>query len=99
MREKDRDAYNFYKEELLKNGYISGDSKEWFIWFSECIKEEHPEVTCLDFTDAGMGQYIVMRKSIISKIERMVVQKIAHKQKELDALVNAVKVLRREENR
>lgn len=53
----------------------------------------------MDFTDAGMGQYIVMRKSIISKIERMVVQKIAHKQKELDALVNAVKVLRREENR
>lgn len=99
MREKDRDAYNFYKEELQKNGYISGDSKEWFAWFSECIKEEHLEVTCLDFTDAGMGQYIVMRKSIISKIERMVVQKIAHKQKELDALVNAVKVLRREENR
>lgn len=72
---KDRDAYNFYKEELQKNGYISGDSKEWFAWFSECIKKEHPEVTCLNFTDAGMGQYIVMRKSIISKIERMVVQK------------------------
>ena len=99
MREKDRDAYNFYKEELLKNGYISGDSKEWFIWFSECIKEEHPEVTCLDFTDAGIGQYIVMRKSKISQIERVVVGRIARRQKELDALVNAVKVLRREENR
>lgn len=99
MREKDIDAYNFYKEELLKNGYISGDSKEWFIWFSERIKEEHPEVTCLDFTDAGMGQYIVMRKSKISQIERVVVGRIARRQKELDALVNAVKVLRREENR
>lgn len=99
MREKDIDAYNFYKEELLKNGYISGDSKEWFIWFSERIKEEHPEVTCLDFTDAGIGQYIVMRKSKISQIERVVVGRIARRQKELDALVNAVKVLRREENR
>lgn len=99
MREKDRDAYNFYKEELQKNGYISGDSKVWFAWFSERIKEEYPEVTCLDFTDAGIGQYIVMRKSKISQIERVVVGKIARRQKELDALVNAVKVLRREENR
>ena len=99
MTEKELDAYNFYKAELQKNGYISADSKEWYSWFSKAIKKDIPEAICIDLTAAGMAQYIVVRKSILYRLEKMAIEKIARKQSEIDALVNAVSVLRREENR
>jgi len=99
MREKDRDAYNFYKEELQKNGYISAYGQKWYSWFSEAIKKDIPEAICIDLTAAGMLQYIVVRRSILYELEKIAMERIARKQSEIDALVNAVSVLRREENR
>lgn len=96
MREKDMDAYNFYIEELQKNGYVSGD-KDWFLWVAKRIREKYPEAIFLDFSFAGMGCYIIIQKPILFELEKMVCQNYIRKQKELFALEDVLIDLRVEE--
>ena len=62
--------YDYYKNELLENGYISANNKEWFAWFSKCVMKEYPEVSCMDFSSAGLGQYVVISKSVLLELKK-----------------------------
>ena len=91
--------YDYYKNELLENGYISAHNKEWFAWFSKCVMKEYPEVSCMDFSSAGLGQYVVISKSVLLELEKMVAQHISLKQREIKELTTALDSLRFEEHR
>lgn len=106
MTEKELDAYNFYKGELEEYGYIASDDERFYNWLTEAIKEDLPEVLCIDFSAAGMGYFVITRRSVLSGLEKIAKQNIRKtkqdirkKQKTIDALVKVVKMLRREENR
>lgn len=102
MSEKFIDLYELCpcKEELQKNGYlsVSAGNQSMISWYLEFAKRDNPKVKVLDLSNAGMELYIITRKYGISNLEKLVKQNIANKQKELDDLIKAVRILRREEN-
>lgn len=102
----ERKIYRLYelcpcKEELQKNGYlsVSAGNQSMISWYLEFAKRDNPKVKVLDLSNAGMELYIITRKYGISNLEKLVKQNIANKQKELDELIKAARILRREENR
>ncbi len=103
MNEKFIDLFELCpcKEELQKNGYlsVSAGNQSMISWYLEFTKRDNPKVKVLDLSNAGMELYIITRKYGISNLEKLVKQNIANKQKELDELIKAARILRREENR
>ena len=66
---------------------------------SKCVMKEYPEASCMDFSSAGLGQYVVISKSVLFELEKMVAQHISLKQREIKELTMALDSLRFEEHR